>query len=64
VFTAKCHRMTENSNGCGSHLHTDSAHCVLSQVLSDLEHEAGHAGSDSDLEGVQDRRKRTIELQA
>jgi hypothetical protein len=56
--------MTENSNGCGSHLHTDSAHCVLSQVLSDLEHEAGHAGSDSDLEGVQDRRKRTIELQA
>lgn len=51
-------------NRGGSYLHTDSAHCVLSQVLSDLKHKAGHAGSDSDLEGVQDRRKRTIELRA
>ena len=48
--------------GSVAYLHTDGADSVLSQVLSDLEDEAGHAGSDSDLKRVENRGKRSIEL--
>lgn len=43
-------------------LHTDGTDGVLTKVLSDLEHQAGSAGSDGHLKGVQDGGKGAIEL--
>ena len=43
-------------------LHTDGADGVLTQVLGNLEDEAGRAGGNGHLKGVQDRGKVTIEL--
>jgi len=45
-----------------SGLHGNCAHGVLSQVLGDLENKARGAGSDFDLECIENRGKRTIEL--